>query len=53
MLGRNVSELLDRTALRNDFDALRRDIDQRGSLSAMDGYSQQAVELVVGSQAQA
>ncbi|MBL8850635.1 MAG: DUF1501 domain-containing protein [Planctomycetaceae bacterium] len=51
--GLTHERLLDRTALLNDFDALRRDIDQRGSLSAMDGYSQQAVELVVGSQAQA
>jgi hypothetical protein len=51
--GLSHERLLDRNALLTDLDALRRDIDQRGSLAAMDEYSQQAVEMVVGSKAQA
>ena len=51
--GLTHERLLHRDSLRADLDSLRRDIDQRGSLSAMDGYSQQAVDLVIGSKAQA
>jgi len=50
--GLSQERLLDRNALLSDLDALRRDIDQRGSLAAMDEYSQQAVDMVVGSKAQ-
>ena len=51
--GLTHERLLHRDSLRADLDMLRRDIDQRGSVSAMDSYSQQAVDLVIGNSAQA
>lgn len=50
--GLSYERLQNRTALRHDLDRLQRDLDQRGSLSAMDSYTQQAVELVIGRKAQ-
>ena len=41
-----------RQSLMQDFDQLHRDIDQSGSMEALDTYSQQAVEMVIGSKAQ-
>ncbi|MFO1093122.1 MAG: DUF1501 domain-containing protein [Planctomycetaceae bacterium] len=50
--GLTHDRLLNRTALLTDLDKLRRDLDQRGTLNALDGYSQQAVDLVIGRRAQ-
>lgn len=50
--GLSHERLLSRTALMEDLDRLRRDLDQRGSLAAMDSYSRQAVDLVAGARAQ-
>jgi uncharacterized protein (DUF1501 family) len=41
-----------RTTLLEDLDRLRRDLDQRGDLAAMDSYTQQAVDMVAGRRAQ-
>lgn len=41
-----------RRALLKDFDRLRSDLDQNGSLAALDSYSRQAVDLVTGRKAQ-
>jgi hypothetical protein len=40
--------LLDRRSLVEDFDRLRRDLDQGGSMEALDSYRQQAVDMVIG-----
>ena len=40
--------ITDRRTLLQDFDRLRSDLDQSGSMQAIDAYSRQAVELVVG-----
>jgi hypothetical protein len=50
--GLSHDRLHDRTALLGDLDRLRRGLDQRGSLDAMDAYTQQAVEMVLGRRAQ-
>jgi hypothetical protein len=50
--GLSHERIHDRRALLKDFDRLRNDLDQGGSLAAMDAYSQQAVELVVGRRVQ-
>lgn len=50
--GLEQSRLYDRRSLMEDFDKLRSDLDQSGSMSALDGYRRQAVEMVVGRQAQ-
>ncbi len=50
--GLSHNRLHDRTALLSDLDRLRRGLDQRGSLDAMDAYTQQAVEMVLGRRAQ-
>jgi hypothetical protein len=41
-----------RRALVEDFDRMRSDLDQSGAMSALNSYSRQAVEMVVGQQAQ-
>ncbi len=51
--GLSLDRLSDRRSLVGSFDRLRRDIDQGGSLAAMDSYQQQAVEMVIGRRAQA
>ncbi len=50
--GLSHERIHDRRALLRDFDRLRSDLDQDGSLAALDAYSQQAVELVVGRRVQ-
>lgn len=50
--GLDQSRLSDRRSLSESFDRLRSDLDQSGSMAALDSYSQQAVEMVVGRQAQ-
>ena len=50
--GLTHERLRDRRALLKDFDALRGAIDRSGSMEAMDHYSQQAVEMLVGRRAQ-
>lgn len=50
--GLSHERLLDRTTLLEDLDHMRRGIDQRGSIDAMDSYTQQAVEMVLGRKAQ-
>jgi hypothetical protein len=51
-LGLSAARLHDRRSLLKDFDRLRSDLDQNGSMEALDGYQQQAVELVLGRRAQ-
>ena len=46
--GLTQDRILNRQTLLKDFDRLRSDIDNNGSMTALDSYSQQAVELVVG-----
>ena len=41
-----------RQTLMRQFDVLRRDLDQDGSMEALEGYSQQAASLLLGGQAQ-
>jgi hypothetical protein len=41
-----------RRALMEDFDRMRKDLDQSGTMSALGTYSRQAVEMVIGRQAQ-
>jgi uncharacterized protein (DUF1501 family) len=41
-----------RRALMEDFDRFRKDLDQSGTMSALGTYSRQAVEMVIGRQAQ-
>jgi uncharacterized protein (DUF1501 family) len=41
-----------RRALMEDFDRLRSDLDRTGSMEALDTYRRQAVEMVIGRQAQ-
>jgi hypothetical protein len=52
-LGLNLDRLAERRSLVGSFDRLRRDLDQGGSLAAMDSYQQQAVDMVLGRRAQA
>jgi hypothetical protein len=49
--GLTHERLLDRRALLNDLDALRRTLDRDGAIEAMDRHGQAAVELLVGRQA--
>jgi hypothetical protein len=51
--GLSQERILDRSRLLGDLDDLRRDLDQRGSLSAMDTYHEQAIDMVAGRRAQA
>lgn len=50
--GLDQSRLYSRRSLMEDFDRLRSDLDQGGSMSALDGYRRQAVEMVIGRKAQ-
>lgn len=50
--GLSIDRLSDRRSLVGSFDRLRRDLDQGGSLAAMDSYQQQAVDMVLGRRAQ-
>lgn len=50
--GLDQSRLYTRRGLMEDFDKLRSDLDQSGSMSALDSYRRQAVEMVIGRQAQ-
>src|SRR5262249_42519931 len=43
-----MSRLADRLELKRSFDTLRRDLDTSGVLSAMDGFDQEAVRMIVG-----
>ena len=51
-LGLSLDRLSERRSLVGSFDRLRRDLDQDGSLAAMDSYQQQAVDMVLGRRAQ-
>jgi uncharacterized protein (DUF1501 family) len=46
-----VANTAGKTSLLRQFDTLRRDIDQSGMMSTMDKFQQQALELVLGSEA--
>ncbi|MDB5391845.1 MAG: hypothetical protein JWM11_7491, partial [Planctomycetaceae bacterium] len=50
--GLNQSRLNDRRSLMEDFDSLRSDLDQSGSMLALESYRRQAVEMVIGRKAQ-
>ncbi|MGE0760135.1 MAG: DUF1501 domain-containing protein, partial [Pirellulaceae bacterium] len=50
--GLTGERLEDRRSLLRQFDRLRADVDVRGSMQALDSYSQQAVDMVLGKQAQ-
>lgn len=50
--GLSIDRLSERRSLVGAFDRLRHDVDQDGSLAAMDSYQQQAVEMVLGRRAQ-
>lgn len=45
--GLDQSRLMNRRTLVEDFDRLRRDLDQSGSMQALDSYTQQAFEMVL------
>lgn len=49
--GMSIDRLENRTQLARQFDKLRRDVDSRGTLEAMDRFDQQAFELVAGASA--
>lgn len=49
--GLDQSRLMDRRTLVEDFDRLRRDLDQSGSMQALDSYTQQAFEMVLSPRA--
>ncbi|HTN03692.1 MAG TPA: DUF1501 domain-containing protein [Planctomycetaceae bacterium] len=49
--GMSIDRLENRTSLARQFDRLRRDVDSRGTLEAMDRFDQQAFELVAGASA--
>jgi uncharacterized protein (DUF1501 family) len=51
-LGLNVERLSNRRELLGQLDRLRSDLDRDGSMEALDTYQQQAVEMVIGRQAQ-
>jgi hypothetical protein len=44
----SFERLASRRGLLNDFDRLRRDLDQNGSMAALDAFGQQAVDIVLG-----
>jgi hypothetical protein len=48
----SIDRIHSRRALMEDFDRMRRDLDQAGTLDAVDSYRRQAVELVLGRRAQ-
>jgi len=50
----NLSQkrVYDRSALSSSLDRLRSDIDQDGSMAALDFYNQQAIDMVIGQKAQ-
>lgn len=50
--GLTHDRLRDRKKLLDEFDRLRRNLDLKGSMDAMDAYEQQAVEMLAGRQAQ-
>ncbi len=50
--GLSQDRLEDRHALWTDLDRLRRDLDQSGSMAALDAYGQQAINMVLGRRAQ-
>jgi hypothetical protein len=50
--GLNQSRLDDRRSLMEDCDKLRNDLDQGGSMTALESYRRQAVEMVLGRKAQ-
>lgn len=50
--GLSVDRLNNRQQLLQQFDRLRSDLDLRGSMRALDTYSQQAVDMVLGKRAQ-
>lgn len=50
--GLSVDRLENRRDLLQKFDRLRSDLDLRGSMQALDAYSQQAVDMVLGKRAQ-
>lgn len=49
----SIDRIHNRKALVENFDRLRRDLDQTGTMAAVDGYRAQAVEMVLGRRAQA
>ena len=51
--GLDHGRIRNRRTLLEDFDRLRSDLDQSGSMDALDAYGQQAVEMVIGGRAQA
>jgi len=50
--GIDFERIHERRSLLQEFDRVRSDIDQSGSMDAMDRYGQQAVEMLVGRRAQ-
>lgn len=48
----SIDRIHNRRTLMEDFDRMRRDLDQSGTLEAVDSYRRQAVELVLGRRAQ-
>ncbi|HTI50918.1 MAG TPA: DUF1501 domain-containing protein [Planctomycetaceae bacterium] len=48
----NASRIHSRRALMEDFDRLRSDLDQSGTMEALGSYRRQAVEMVIGQRAQ-
>ena len=50
--GLNHDRLSNRHALMQDFDRIRSGLDQGGSMEALDRYGQQAIDMVLGRQAQ-
>lgn len=49
----SLDRLRTRQALHQQLDQLRRDIDQTGTFAALDGFSQQAVDMITSSKARA
>jgi Protein of unknown function (DUF1501) len=50
-LGLSQDRIHDRRTLLQQFDRLQSNLDRKGSMNALDTYSQQAVDMVLGSQA--
>ena len=50
--GLSPDRIADRRSLMEDFDRLRSDLDQSGSMEALETYRRQAVEMVIGRRAQ-
>jgi Protein of unknown function (DUF1501) len=49
--GVGIADLHDRSALRNQFDHLQRELDVSDNIARMDGYSRQALDMVVSGKA--